>query len=68
MTRGNIFHGDLSWPWAESPEEIGSWGVETEHPRVFTCGASARRGGGVSGVAGHNAAMAVLARTREQAS
>jgi phytoene dehydrogenase-like protein len=64
LTRGNIFHGDLSWPWGESPEEVGRWGVETEHPRVFTCGASARRGGGVSGIAGHNAAMAVLERAR----
>jgi phytoene dehydrogenase-like protein len=64
MTGGNIFHGELSWPWAESAAEVGSWGVETAHPRVFTCGASARRGGGVSGVAGHNAAMAVLERAR----
>jgi phytoene dehydrogenase-like protein len=63
MTRGNIFHGDLDWPWAESPAEVGTWGAETDHPRVFTCGASARRGGGVSGVAGHNAAMAVLDRS-----
>jgi phytoene dehydrogenase-like protein len=62
MTRGNIFHGDLAWPWAESAAQVGTWGVETEHPRTFTCGASARRGGGVSGVAGHNAAMAVLDR------
>jgi phytoene dehydrogenase-like protein len=60
LPRGNIFHGDLAWPWAESPDEAGTWGVETEHPRVLRCGAAARRGGGVSGVAGHNAAMAVL--------
>jgi phytoene dehydrogenase-like protein len=26
------------------------------------CGAGARRGGGVSGIGGHNAAMAVLSR------
>ncbi len=64
MPRGNIFHGDLEWPWAESPDEVGTWGVETGHPRVFRCGASARRGGGVSGVPGHNAAMAVLERAR----
>jgi phytoene dehydrogenase-like protein len=64
LTRGNIFHGDLDWPWAESPADVGRWGAETAHPRVFTCGASARRGGGVSGVAGHNAAMAVLERLR----
>jgi phytoene dehydrogenase-like protein len=28
---------------------------------VVLCGAGARRGGGVSGIPGHNAAMAVLA-------
>jgi len=64
LPRGNIFHGDLDWPWAESPGEVGAWGVETDHPRVFRCGAAARRGGGVSGVAGHNAAMAVLDRAQ----
>jgi len=36
--------------------------VETAHPRVLLCGAGAVRGGGVSGVPGHNAAMAVLER------
>ena len=59
LPAGNIFHGDLSFPWADEP---GGWGVETEHERVFICGAGARRGGGVSGVAGHNAAHAVLER------
>jgi phytoene dehydrogenase-like protein len=29
---------------------------------VLLCGAGARRGGGVSGIPGHNAAMAVLGR------
>jgi phytoene dehydrogenase-like protein len=57
---GNIFHRDLSWPFAETPEEVGRWGVETDRPNVFVCGAGARRGGGVSGIPGHNAAMAVL--------
>jgi phytoene dehydrogenase-like protein len=57
---GNIFHRDLAWPFAESDEEAGSWGVETAHPKVLLCGAGARRGGGVSGIPGHNAAMAVL--------
>jgi phytoene dehydrogenase-like protein len=37
-----------------------SWGVETDDPRIFICGAGAMRGGGVSGIPGHNAAMAVL--------
>ena len=39
---------------------VGTWGVETDDPRVLLCGAGARRGGGVSGVPGRNAAMAVL--------
>jgi phytoene dehydrogenase-like protein len=57
---GHIFHGDLSWPWADDPAEVGRWGVETEHPRLLLCGAGARRGGGVSAIGGHNAAMAIL--------
>ena len=59
---GNIFHGDLEWPWAPSRADAGRWGVETENPRVLICGSGARRGGGVSGVGGHNAAMALLGR------
>jgi phytoene dehydrogenase-like protein len=58
---GHIFHRDLAWPFAESDEDVGRWGVETAHPNVWLCGAGARRGGGVSGIAGHNAARAVLA-------
>jgi phytoene dehydrogenase-like protein len=61
MPGGHIFHRQLAWPFAESEAEVGRWGVETEHPNVWLCGAGARRGGGVSGIAGHNAARAVLA-------
>ncbi|MGE5292946.1 MAG: phytoene desaturase family protein [Micromonosporaceae bacterium] len=57
---GHIFHGDLEWPFARDADEAGRWGVETQHPRVLICGAGARRGGGVSGIGGHNAAMAIL--------
>jgi hypothetical protein len=57
---GHIFHRDLSWPFAEDEAGAGTWGVETAHPNVLLCGAGARRGGGVSGIPGHNAAMAVL--------
>ncbi|HKE80751.1 MAG TPA: NAD(P)/FAD-dependent oxidoreductase [Solirubrobacteraceae bacterium] len=57
---GNIFHRDLSWPFAEREEEVGTWGVETDDPGLLLCGAGARRGGGVSGVPGRNAAQAVL--------
>jgi phytoene dehydrogenase-like protein len=63
MPGGHIFHRDLAWPFAESEAEIGLWGVETEHPNVWLCGAGARRGGGVSGIPGHNAARAVLAKS-----
>ncbi|MFD7885957.1 phytoene desaturase family protein [Streptomyces bauhiniae] len=55
---GNIFHRPLTWPYAE--DGTGRWGVETRHANVLLCGAGAVRGGGVSGVPGHNAAMAVL--------
>ena len=58
---GDIFHGDLAWPWREHGDG-DPWGVATEHERILLCGAGARRGGGVSGVGGHNAAMALLAR------
>jgi phytoene dehydrogenase-like protein len=61
---GDIFHGLLSWPFLEDddPRDTAAerWGVSTGHPRIMLCGAGARRGGGVSGIGGHNAAMAVL--------
>jgi phytoene dehydrogenase-like protein len=60
MPGGHIFHRDLAWPFAETDEEVGTWGVETAYPNVWVCGAGARRGGGVSGIPGHNAARAVL--------
>ncbi|GAA1853837.1 phytoene desaturase family protein [Microbacterium koreense] len=64
MTGGDIFHGSLSWPWAGDDEPLNSpaerWGVATSHPRVLLCGSGARRGGAVSGLGGHNAAMAAL--------
>lgn len=55
---GNIFHRSLAFPYADGT--TGRWGVETAHPNVLLCGAGAVRGGGVSGIPGHNAAMAVL--------
>ena len=64
MPGGHIFHGDLAWPWldgTESTEDPGRrWGVETAYPRILLCGSGARRGGAVSGIAGHNAAHAIL--------
>ena len=59
LPRGNIFHKDLSMPFREDAS-VPSWGVETDVPNLFLCGAGAIRGGGVSGIPGHNAAAAVL--------
>jgi phytoene dehydrogenase-like protein len=61
---GNIFHGALAWPFLEDHESQATaaqkWGVETKRENLLVCGAGARRGGAVSGIGGHNAAMAVL--------
>jgi len=64
MPGGNIFHGDLAWPWladdAPAATAAERWGVATDHPGILLCGSGAVRGGAVSGLGGHNAAMAVL--------
>ena len=59
LPRGNIFHGDLEFP-RKADGDKRRWGVETSSSRIFLAGAGAVRGGGVSGIAGHNAAMAAL--------
>ncbi len=67
LPRGNIFHRDLDFPFWDGDAGGGAhqlWGAETDDPHIFLAGAGARRGGGVSGIAGHNAAMAVLANRR----
>ncbi len=65
LSGGHIFHGDLSWPWLADDEPVTTpaerWGVATGHPRLLLCGSGSRRGGAVSGLGGHSAAMAVLA-------
>ena len=64
MPGGNIFHGDLAWPWLADDEPASTvaerWGVATSHPGILLCGSGAVRGGAVSGLGGQNAAMAVL--------
>jgi phytoene dehydrogenase-like protein len=61
---GNIFHGALEWPFVEDNEDLSTpakrWGVATSRDNLLVCGSGARRGGAVSGIAGHNAAQAVL--------
>jgi phytoene dehydrogenase-like protein len=67
---GNIFHAPLSWPYAENDEPLQTpaqqWGVDTGEPGILFCGSTAKRGGAVSGIAGHNAAMAVLKLEEER--
>ena len=66
MTRGNIFHGALQWPFVDDDAPLRTpaqrWGVATAHDRILLCGSGSRRGGAVSGIGGHNAAMAALGR------
>ena len=61
---GNIFHAPLSWPFVDDDVQLDSpearWGVSTGHSGILFCGSSAQRGGAVSGIGGHNAAMAIL--------
>lgn len=65
MPGGNIFHGDLSWPFAEDDEDLDSparsYGVAVEgSERILLAGAGSRRGGGVSGLGGAAAFDALL--------
>ncbi len=60
MYHCNIFQSALTFPFADSPQLAGTWGVDTEFTNVFLCGSSAQRGGAVSGIPGHNAARRVL--------
>lgn len=64
MPGGHIFHGDLNWPWLadDAPADTPArrWGVGTDHPGILICGSGSTRGGAVSGLGGHSAAMAVL--------
>jgi len=64
MYHGNIFQDAPSFPFAETRRQAGTWGVEMEYENVFLCGSSAQRGGAVSGIPGHNAAMKVLEELR----
>ncbi|MBO1754735.1 NAD(P)/FAD-dependent oxidoreductase [Allobranchiibius sp. CTAmp26] len=64
MPGGNIFHGPLSWPFAEDDEALtgaaARWGVTSAYDGVLLAGAGSRRGGGVSGLGGYHAARAIL--------
>jgi phytoene dehydrogenase-like protein len=61
---GNIFHAPLSWPFVTDSAELNTaakrWGVDSGVDGIMFCGSTAQRGGAVSGIGGHNAAMAVI--------
>jgi phytoene dehydrogenase-like protein len=61
MPGGHIFHGDLAWPVAETPDEVGTWGVATSSPRIVAASSGGTvRGGAVSGLGGYAAARHLL--------
>ena len=45
MPGGHIFHGDLSWPWADDAAALDTpaarWGVATGRASVLLCGSGA---------------------------
>ncbi len=61
---GNIFHEPLEMPFPPDHAPLHSpaqrWGVSSSIPGALIAGSSSRRGGGVSAIGGHNAAMAAL--------
>jgi phytoene dehydrogenase-like protein len=61
MPGGHIFHGDLAWPVARTPDEVGTWGVATPFPRIVSASSGGTvRGGAVSGLGGYAAARHLL--------
>ena len=61
MPGGHIFHGDLAWPVAETPDQAGTWGVQTPFPRIVNASSGGTvRGGAVSGLGGYAAARHLL--------
>jgi len=63
LPRGNIFHADLTMPFATDESMVGEWGAQSGTQHIYLGGAGAQRGGGVSGIPAHNAAMALLSKS-----
>ncbi len=65
MPGGNIFHGDLSWPWLmddDEPSTARRFGTEVDGcSKILLAGAGTVRGGGVSGLGGAAAVDTLLA-------
>ena len=67
MPGGNIFHGDLSWPWLQDevdPTPAQRFGTQVDGcTKILLAGAGTVRGGGVSGLGGSAAVATLLARS-----
>jgi phytoene dehydrogenase-like protein len=62
LPRGNIFHAEITPDQSFFMRPVPGWsGYKTPVRNLYLCGSGARPGGGVTGLPGHNAAMAVLA-------
>ena len=70
MPGGNIFHGDLSWPWLADdaePSIAQRFGTAVDGcSRIVLAGAGTVRGGGVSGLGGAAAVDTLLAGQRRR--
>ncbi len=66
LNYGNIFHAAPSWFFTDDEAQVGRWGVETAYERIYRSGASAQRGGAVSGIPGHNTARCILEQVRSR--
>jgi phytoene dehydrogenase-like protein len=62
LTGGNIFHGEITPDQSFDLRPVsGAADYRTPLPGLYLCGSGAHPGGGVTGIPGHNCAMAVLA-------
>lgn len=61
LTGGNIFHGALTQSQMFAFRPVPGWAkYRTPVHRLYLCGSGAHPGGGVTGIPGKNAAMAVI--------
>ncbi len=61
LTRGNIFHGEMSLDQMFAMRPVAGWAqYRTPVRGLYLCGSGTHPGGGVTGVPGHNAAREIL--------
>lgn len=61
LTRGNIFHGDMTLAQLASFRPVRGWAqYRTPLQNLYLCGSGTHPGGGVTGLPGYNAAREIL--------